>query len=181
MKKQLLILLAFCCAVVLLAAENITLGKADFALVINGENGAWRSLRVNGKTVAEADRTRPPFDLELGGNKRIIRIAPKKDQILFFYGGAIKSAKGDVISITVKAKGKGTLNVGYLAYREKEKNNFSFTEPLQLTDKEQTFTKTIEIKDHPKTGAKTSAIRIAILVKVGSEAEITSFNASMEE
>ena len=84
----------------------------------------------------------------LGDNKRTIRLAPKKEQILFYNGTGIKSAKGDVITITVKAKGKGNFAIGYLSYAAKGSNNFSFYEPVQLTDKEQTFKKTIEIKDN---------------------------------
>lgn len=117
---------------------------------------------------------------ELGGNKRIIRMAPKKEQILFYYGSAIKSAKGDVITITVQAKGKGPFAIGYLAYAAKEANNFSFYDPVQLTDKEQTFTKTIEIKDNAN-GKKTEVIRICVLAKAGADVEISSVKASMEE
>ena len=119
MKKQLLILLAFCCAVVLPAAENITLGKADFALVINGENGAWRSLRVNGKTVAEADRTRPPFDLELGGNKRLSQVAR-------FKFDAVKQLSADIFEVTVLA-GDITGKVRYQLEPAKKRVRQSFT------------------------------------------------------
>ena len=118
---------------------------------------------------------------ELGGNKRIIRIAPKKEQILFYCGSAIKAAKGDVIVLTIKAKGKGPFSIGYLSYAAKGSNNFSFYEPIQLTDKEQTFTKTIEIKDNAKNGKKTEVIRICVAAKAGADVEITSFNAAMEE
>ncbi|MBE6404926.1 MAG: hypothetical protein E7040_02770 [Lentisphaerae bacterium] len=116
----------------------------------------------------------------LGTNKRTIRIAPKKDQILFFNGSAIKSAKGDVITVTVKAKGKGPFSIGYLSYAAKESNNFSCYEPVQLTDKEQIFTKTFEIKDNAN-GRKTEVIRICVLAKAGADVEISSVKASMEE
>ena len=116
----------------------------------------------------------------LGDNKRTIRLAPKKEQILFYNGTGIKSAKGDVITITVKAKGKGSFAIGYLSYAAKGSNNFSFYEPVQLTDKEQTFKKTIEIKDNAN-GKKTEVIRIAVVAKAGADVEISSLNASMEE
>ena len=118
---------------------------------------------------------------ELGGNKRIITIAPKKDQILFYYGSAKKAIKGDVVNFTLKAKGKGTVSVGYISYGAKDSNNFSYTEPVTLTDKEQTFTKSIEIKDNEKTGKKTEVIRICIVVPRGSEVEIVSYNAALDE
>ena len=113
-------------------------------------------------------------------NKRTIRLTPKKEQILFYYGSAIKSAKGDVITITVKAKGKGKFEIGYLSYAAKGSNNFSYFEPVQLTDNEQTFTKTIEIKDNAN-GRKTEVIRIAVVAKAGADVEISSLTASMEE
>jgi hypothetical protein len=50
-----------------------------------------------------------------------------------------------------------------------------------LTEKEQTFTKSIEIKDNEKSGKKTEIIRVAIVAKRGAEVEISSFGASMEE
>ena len=118
---------------------------------------------------------------ELGDNKRIIRIAPVKDQILFYYGSAKKALKGDVVNFTLKAKGKGSVSIGYISYGAKDSNNFSFTEPIQLTEKEQTFTKSIEIKDNEKTGKKTEGIRICVVVRRGSEVEISSYNAALEE
>ena len=118
---------------------------------------------------------------ELGDNKRIIRIAPVKDQILFYYGSAKKALKGDVVNFTLKAKGKGSVSIGYISYGAKDSNNFSYSEPIQLTEKEQTFTKSIEIKDNDKTGKKTEVIRICIVVRRGSEVEISSYNAALEE
>lgn len=117
----------------------------------------------------------------LGDNKRIIRIAPKKEQILFYNGSAIKAAKGDVIVLAIKAKGKGLFSIGYLSYAAKGSNNFSYYEPIQLTGNEQTFTRTIEIKDNAKNGKKTEVIRICIVAKAGADVEISSFNAVMEE
>lgn len=118
---------------------------------------------------------------ELGGNKRIIKLAPKKDQILFYYGAAQKVVKGDVITLTIKAKGKGPFVIGYMSYLTKGRNNFSTYETIQLTDKEQTFTKTFEVTDNPKTGAKTDVIRIFMAARAGAQVEVSSFNASMEE
>ena len=129
---------------------------------------------------AKAERANVTYK-ELGGNKRIITIAPKKDQILFYYGSAKKAIKGDVVNFTLKAKGMGTVSIGYISYGAKDSNNFSYTEPVTLTEKEQTFTKSVEIKDNDKTGKKTEVIRICIVVPRGSEVEIASYNAALEE
>lgn len=129
---------------------------------------------------AKAERANVTYK-ELGGNKRIICIAPKKEQILFYYGSAKKAIKGDVVNFTIKAKGKGTVSIGYLSYGAKDSNNFSYSEPIQLTDKEQTFTKSIEIKDNEKNGKKTEVIRISLVVPRGTEVEISSYNAALEE
>ena len=121
------------------------------------------------------------FYNERGENKRTIKFTPKKEQVLFYCGTAIKAAKGDVIILTVKAKGKGPFSIGYISYGEKGSNNFSYYEPVELTEKEQTFTKSIEIKDNEQSGKKTEIIRVAIVAKRGAEVEISSFGASMEE
>lgn len=118
---------------------------------------------------------------ELGNNKRTMKITPKKNPVLFYYGGAIKAAKGDVIIITVKAKGKGKLGIGYMSYYGKSSNNFSKYEYVEATNKEQTFTKTFEIMDNPKNGTKTEFIRIAVNALTGSDVTISSINAAMEE
>lgn len=171
--KKALILLALVGSCTLFAQ---TLVKDPCNLKLNAKKIAPQGWYVQAVKAEHAN----VFYNELGENKRTIKFAPKKEQILFYYGSAIKSAKGDVITITVKAKGKGKFEIGYLSYAAKGSNNFSYFEPVQLTDNEQTFTKTIEIKDNAN-GRKTEVIRIAVVAKAGADVEISSLTAAMEE
>lgn len=117
---------------------------------------------------------------ELGENKRIIRLSPKKDKIQFFFGSAINVMKGDRIKITVKAKGSGSCKVGFFAYKAKNANSFVLLEPLTLTEKEQTFTRVLTVKDNAD-GAKTETVRIMVQAMPGAHVELYSLTAVMEE
>ena len=123
--KKILVLLAVLSACSLFAQKLVS---DPCNLKLNAKKIAPLGWYVQAAKVEHAN----VFYNELGENKRTIKFAPKKEQILFYCGTPIKAVKGDVIVLTVKAKGKGPFSIGYISYGEKGSNNFSYFEPWHI-------------------------------------------------
>ena len=117
--KNILTILGCVLSAGLLCAADIVLGTPEFGVTLDKETGSWKTLKVKGKTVAANDRKRPPFDLELGGNKRLSQVAR-------FKLDAVKQLSADIFEVTVLA-GDITGKVRYQLEPAKKRVRQSFT------------------------------------------------------
>lgn len=111
--------------------------------------------------------------------KRIIKLDPQKYRIEFF-GDKLPYIKGDSVKVILKARGKGSVSVGYFAYDEANKYLF-FKEELTgaLAETEKTFEKTFEVVDGKDFATKN--IRICIRALPGNRVEIIGVKAGPAE
>ncbi len=112
-------------------------------------------------------------------NKRIIKLDPQKYRIEFF-GDKLPYIKGDSVKVVLKARGKGTVSLGYFAYDDANKYLFfkkELTCPLAETEK--TFEKIFEVVDGKDFATKN--IRICIQALPGNRVEIIGVKAGPAE
>ena len=112
------------------------------------------------------------------GKTKAVTFAPTINHLDFF-GNAINFEAGDEFTLIVKLKGKGSVEVGYIAY--KSDNGYLFSSrsnPITLTGAEQTITMKFTVKDGKNY--PTAKIRPNIRVIKGTVCEIYSAVLSEE-
>ena len=112
-------------------------------------------------------------------NKRIIQLDPQKYGIDFF-GDKLPYIKGDSVKVILKARGKGTVSLGYFAYDDANKYLFFKKElTCALAETEKTFEKIFEVADSKDFATKN--IRICIQARPGNRVEIIGVKAGPAE